>query len=145
MPNIRKLTPEEVLQLTSPTKGVRKQVEAEYDAIMADYSVGEYGVAELGSEENRLTVRNRLKAAAERRGFELTFRRTKGPVIRFQVMEKEDKAPVPEPVAAKPKGRRKSVVVAPSEPVIAAPAEVALAEDGKKKRGRPKKEKSSVS
>lgn len=143
MPNIRKLTPEEVQQLTNPTKGVRKQVEAEYDAIMADYSVGEYGVAELGLEENRLTVRNRLKAAAERRGFVLTFRRTKGPVIRFQVMETEDKPAVPAPVAAKPKGRGKIAVVAPSEPIVVAPAAVAAPEEGKKKRGRPKKASSN--
>lgn len=40
---------------------------------------------QLNEEDNRLTVRNRLQAAAGRRGLALTFRRTTGPLLRFRV------------------------------------------------------------
>ena len=44
-------------------KGLRKLVEEEYDAILSDYAVGEYGEAALEPDEKLLTVRNRTKAA----------------------------------------------------------------------------------
>jgi hypothetical protein len=45
----------------------------------------DYGEAELDEGEKRLRVRNRFKAAAARRGLELTFQRTRGNVLRFKV------------------------------------------------------------
>jgi hypothetical protein len=48
-------------------KGQRKLTEELYDGILAAYAVGEYGEAALEDGENRLTVRNRLRAAASRR------------------------------------------------------------------------------
>jgi hypothetical protein len=86
MPTIRKLTESEVQTLKNRNRGQRKLVEEQYDAILSEYTEGDYGEAELEPEENRLTVRNRLKAAAKRRGLGLVFRRTKGPVLRFQVV-----------------------------------------------------------
>jgi hypothetical protein len=85
MPTIRKLAPDEVQTLHNKGKGQRKLVEEEYDRYLADYETGDYGEAELGEDENRLTVRNRFKAAAERRGIQLTFMRTKGSALRFKV------------------------------------------------------------
>jgi hypothetical protein len=86
MPSVRKLAPEEVQTLENKGKGQRKLTEEQYDAFLAGYEVGEYGEAELSADENRLTVRNRFKAAATRRGIGLDFKRTKGSILRFKVL-----------------------------------------------------------
>jgi hypothetical protein len=93
MPQVRKLDPEEVKAYQDKGKGQRKLVEEQYDAIFADYEVGEYGEAVLDEGENRLTVRNRMKAAASRRGIGINFRRTQGDLLRFQMVELTDVAP----------------------------------------------------
>jgi hypothetical protein len=121
MPSFRKLDPEEIKAIENKGKGLRKQTEEIYDAILADYEVGEYGEATLDEGENRLTVRNRMKAAATRRGIGINFRRTTGDLLRFQIVEHSNgngAAVVEEPP-----------FVVPSEPP--APA--------KRKGGRPKK------
>jgi hypothetical protein len=87
MPQVRKLAPEEVQTLQNKGKGQRKLIEEQYDAILSDYAVGEYGEAILDPEENRLTVRNRMKAAASRRNIGIEFRRTSGDMIRFKIVE----------------------------------------------------------
>jgi hypothetical protein len=109
MPNFRKLEPEEVQQIENKGKGQRKLTEEQYDAILAEYSIGDYGEALLDIDENRLTVRNRLKAAARRRSFGITFRRTKGDILRFQIVAPAEAAPPPPPPAsaAKKPGRKK--------------------------------------
>ncbi len=140
MPVVRKLTADEVQSLTRRSKGIRKAVEAEYDAILSDYTVGEYGVAELSPNDNRLTVRNRLKAAAARRGLALTFRRTKGPQIRFRVLERGDMPAT----AASSSSRAKTRAKQPEKPSAArggavAPEAADVASDQKRSRGRPKK------
>jgi len=48
--------------------------------------VGDYGEAELGEDEKRLTVRNRFKAAAARRNVAIDFQRTQGDILRFQIV-----------------------------------------------------------
>ena len=116
MPQVRKLAPEEVQALQNKGKGQRKLVEEEYDAILGEYAIGEYGEAILEPEENRLTVRNRLRAAAGRRDLGILFRRTSGDLVRFQII-------VPSASAAE-------------EP---APAAAAPAAPEKRKGGRPKK------
>lgn len=85
MPNVRKLSQEEVRTLENRGKGQRKLIEEEYDSFLSDYDAGDYGEAYLESNENRLTVRNRLKAAAQRRGLSLDFKRTTGNLLRFKV------------------------------------------------------------
>jgi hypothetical protein len=84
--------------------GVRKQTELLYDSILADYEVGDYGEAMLDAEDNRLTVRNRLKAAATRRGLGVEFRRTSGDLLRFKIVAHKNgngtTAVVPAPVVA---------------------------------------------
>jgi hypothetical protein len=86
MPQVRKLAPEEVQTIQNKGKGQRKLVEEQYDSILSDYAVGEYGEATLEPDENRLTVRNRFKAAAGRRGLGINFRRSMGDFIRFQML-----------------------------------------------------------
>jgi hypothetical protein len=118
MPSFRKLDPEEVKAQQDKGKGQRKIVEEQYDAILADYAIGDYGEATLDESDNRLTVRNRLKAAATRRGADINFRRTQGNLLRFQIVDHSNGAAIEEPPA-----------VVSSEP----PA------PPKKKGGRPKK------
>jgi hypothetical protein len=108
MPSFRKLAPEEAQAIENKGKGLRKLIEEQYDAILAEYSVGDYGEATLEPDENRLTVRNRMKAAARRRGLAIDFRRTKEDILRFQVVVAEEAAPPapPAPAARRP-GRKK--------------------------------------
>jgi len=89
VPTVRKLTTEEVQTIENKGKGQRKLTEEEYDRYLAEYGVGDYGEAVLDPNENRLTVRNRFKAAAGRRGVGLEFRRTTGDMIRFKVVSRD--------------------------------------------------------
>jgi hypothetical protein len=75
-------------------------VEEQYDEFLVDYGPGDYGEAELDEGENRLTVRNRFKAAAARRGVELVFQPTRGNVMRFRIVPAV--AEVAAPPAAEP-------------------------------------------
>jgi hypothetical protein len=98
MPQVRKLAPDEVQAFQNKGKGQRKLVEEEYDAILSDYTIGDYGEAILEPEDNRLTVRNRLKAAAGRRQIGIDFRRTSGDLLRFKIVEQSSPAPAEVPV-----------------------------------------------
>ena len=86
MPIVRKLTAEEAQTIENKGKGQRKLIEEQYDRFLADYHVGDYGEADLEPGEKRMTVRNRLKAAAARRGLTLEFRRMTGDTLRFRVV-----------------------------------------------------------
>jgi hypothetical protein len=112
MPIVRKLNPQEVQTLEHKGTGQRRLIEEQYDALLADYDVGDYGEAELEEDEKRLTVRNRFKAAAARRGLDLTFLRTTGNVLRFKV--------APAPVEAAEVAPEVGTVEA--EPVVASDA-----------------------
>ena len=109
MPSVRKLNPDEVWAIENKGKGQRKLIEEQYDAILGEYNEGEYGEAVLEPGENRLTVRNRLKAAARRRNVGIDFRRTKEDLLRFQVISAASAAPEPPAPAPAPKtrGRKK--------------------------------------
>jgi len=128
MPQIRKLTPAEVQTLEYKPTGQRKLIGEQYDAILSDYAVGEYGEAALEPDEKRLTVRNRLRAAAVRRGLEIDFRRTNGDFIRFQVVDNPAGNGAP---AAVPAVMATEVIAA----VVSSDLPLKVA----KPRGRPKK------
>jgi hypothetical protein len=128
MPQMRKLTPAEVQTLEYKPTGQRKLIEEQYDAILSDYAVGEHGEAALEPDENRLTVRNRLRAAAVRRGLGIGFRRTNGDLIRFQIVEHSERNGAP---AAAPE-------VMANE-VVAVVVSSGLPPKATKPRGRPKK------
>jgi hypothetical protein len=122
MPIVRKLSTQEIQTLEYKGKGQRKLIEEQYDAFLADYEVGDYGEAELEEDESRLTVRNRFKAAAARRGLELVFQRTNGNLLRFRIGPGGAAAPPtvePEPPstpqpASKGRGGRRKAAVAPA-------------------------------
>lgn len=119
MPQVRKLAPDEVQAFQNKGKGQRKLVEEEYDAILSDYAIGDYGEAMLEPDDNRLTVRNRLKAAAGRRSVGIDFRRTSGDLLRFKIVEQSNSS------------------AAPVEPPVVVSSE--LPAPPKRKGGRPKK------
>lgn len=104
MPVVRKLDEGEVRAITQKTLGVRKATEAEYDRHLAGFHIGDYGEVDLDEGENRLTVRNRLRAAADRHvpPLALVFHRTRGSVIRFQIADPANVVASPRrtPVAA---------------------------------------------
>ncbi|MEN9937295.1 MAG: hypothetical protein RLZZ387_3874 [Chloroflexota bacterium] len=88
MPNVRKLSHEEVRTIERKTLGQRKATELEYDIFLRDFTPGDYGEALLEPTERRLTVRSRLKAAAARHQppLVLVFPRSRDAgVIRFKV------------------------------------------------------------
>ena len=109
MPSVRKLTQEEVRTIENKGKGLRKLIEEEYDMFLREYEVGDYGEAELTSDEKRLTVRNRLKAAAKRRDVSIDFKRTQGNILRFKIAPNTAVAVVPVAKAkGKGRGRKKA-------------------------------------
>jgi hypothetical protein len=97
MPVVRKLTPAEVETLEHKPLSQHRQIEQQYDAILGDYAVGEHGEVILEDGEQRLTVRNWLRAAAARQGIGLDFSRTTGDLLRFRVV---DRTPSLVPVTA---------------------------------------------
>lgn len=130
MPTIRKLSVEEVQKIEKKTKGQRRMTEEQYDTFLEGYDIGDYGEAELEEGEKRITVRNRLKAAAERRGLTLQFRRTQGNTLRFVVGDQDG-----EVLDEDEQEELEPVVVSEPEP------EIPVASDTPPKRkGRPKKQ-----
>jgi hypothetical protein len=100
MPSVRKLSLEEVFSLENKSNGRRKLTQARYDQALADFDCGDFGELIPDTDEKRLTARNRLKAAASRRGFSLTFLPTRGEAMRFKVNAGDtyvDVAPIAEP------------------------------------------------
>jgi len=107
MPTVRKLSNDEVRAFENRGKGQRKLVEEVYDSILSEYTAGDYGEADLEPGDNRLTVRNRLKAAALRRGMALDFKRTKGNLLRFKVISSDAQSAGDAAAAGQSKGRRR--------------------------------------
>jgi hypothetical protein len=85
MPSIRKLTPDEVQERKHGKMSKRALVSREYDEMLGQFAIGDWGEVVVDPSEKRLTIRNRLQAAAERKEVKLRFFRTQGPVIRFEV------------------------------------------------------------
>lgn len=87
MPNLRKLENDEVATLER-RRSSRLQVAASYDALLAPFAAGDYVEVTLEEAEKRLTVRNRLRRAAQRRGCTLRMLRTPrdGGYLRFQLV-----------------------------------------------------------
>jgi hypothetical protein len=87
MPTFRKLTPEEAARVSGI--GPRKATELEYDSYIRDFTPGDYGEVQLHDNEKRMTIMNRLKAAAGRQNppLRLVFQRTGSDMmLRFKVL-----------------------------------------------------------
>ncbi len=85
MPSFRKLTAAEVAALRPRPLGARAQVAREYDEYLVNFAAGDYGRAELHDGDRRAAVRQRLQAAARRRGLALRFRPGPLPALIFHV------------------------------------------------------------
>lgn len=94
MLRLRKLSPTEIAPLDRSPIAFRAQVAQEYDAYLADFVAGDYGRVELGEGERRILVRQRLQAAARRRGLALRFRSGPGPLT-FRMEEIPVSTPAP--------------------------------------------------
>jgi hypothetical protein len=130
VPNVRKLSNEEVRTIERKTLGLRRAIEAEYDTFLRDFAPGDYGEAVLEPEEKRLTVRSRLKAAAARQTppLQLTFPRTRDKaVVRFKVGE------------AAQNGASEAVAAPTAAPVVEEAKPVASDAPPPRKPGRPRK------
>jgi hypothetical protein len=90
VPSFRKVDPAEI-QVSAPRPfSERTRIALEYDALLEGFAVGDHGRADLGGGERRVSVRQRLQAAARRRNLVLRFRPGRGTLI-FRV----DVAPRP--------------------------------------------------
>jgi hypothetical protein len=87
MPQMRKLSAAEIAILAYTDPDARAQVAQQYDALLAPFACGDYGLAEPEMGETRLAVRRRLNAAAERRGWVLAFLPSDGEQLVFRVRE----------------------------------------------------------
>lgn len=87
MPEFLKLSPEQLDRIASGKKkpGVRQQIREEYQGFLREIEPGEGGQLLLSEGDNRLTIRNRLKAAAKELGKRLVFIRSGDNVIRFRI------------------------------------------------------------
>jgi hypothetical protein len=81
MPAVRKITGDEY-----HTVGIRAATEREYNEHLSNFGPGEYGCVELTEgDATKQTIRNRLAAAADRKGLVIRFIKTKGDSIRFKI------------------------------------------------------------
>src|SRR5215212_10147407 len=89
MPTVRKLTGEEVAELerkTSKGNNARTEIAQQYDQFLIEFGPNEHGEVALDEGESKLNIRNRLRAAAERRGLKLEFIRGNRIIVRFRVL-----------------------------------------------------------
>jgi hypothetical protein len=145
MPVVVKLSPEEVRTERNRGKSQRKIVSEQYDAMLEGFSASDWGEVQLDVEEKRATVRNRLKAAAERRGFGIRFKRGQGNQMRFEIVNKDavevssdDSSPVEAEVAEEPVSSVAPPAPAKQRRTRSSVAAEATADSGPRRRGRPK-------
>src|SRR5689334_14744135 len=89
MPIVRKLTAEEVAELERKGRkgdNARTEIAQQYDQFLIEFGPNEHGEVQLDDGESKLNIRNRLRAAAERRGLKLEFIRSNGIIVRFKVV-----------------------------------------------------------
>jgi hypothetical protein len=103
MLTVRKLTPEEVesLQAKENKGSARSEIAKQYDQFLIEFGPNDHGEVELEEGDSKLNIRNRLRAAAERRGLKLGFLRANGLIVRFKVLsESSDQTSVEQDLAA---------------------------------------------
>jgi predicted kinase len=82
------MQPEEVAALKKESKGngQRKAIEAAYDELLQPFGAGDVTEVTLDPTDNKVNTRNRLRAAAERRGLDITFIRVRDEsLLRFEL------------------------------------------------------------
>ncbi len=94
MARMKKLSSEELEAMKmrrqpSPRTIARRKAIEEFKAFLQDLAPGEGGEILLEPDENRLTVKNRLKKAAKELGIEIEFIRKRGRIV-FRVVKKNE-------------------------------------------------------
>lgn len=73
--------------MRSPLSGQRAMVRDEYKGYLKNLKTGEGGQLQIENGEKKVTIKNRLKRAAEELDVTLEFKRTGSDMVRFQVVE----------------------------------------------------------
>src|SRR5262249_18044186 len=75
----------------------RKKIAAEYDCMLAGFMAGNIVEVELDPDDDRRTVRNRFRAAAQRRDLIITFLPNREGLLRFKLSSPQ--LPIRQPAA----------------------------------------------
>ncbi len=94
MPALRKITEEEMKKVSPMTD--RGKVAAEYDQYLASLLPGEWYAIEVIEGEKPLTVRNRMRSAADRANLTLSWRRNMRVRVEPVPVESVEDAPLPD-------------------------------------------------
>jgi hypothetical protein len=119
MPHVRKLTTDEVHSVEQQSKCRRRLTTELYDSLLAEFSAGDYGEVAVKANENRTIVRNRLHAAAARRGLALRFLHARRRQLRFRVEPQPEAGVERLAISASDLSRQLSHVCSPGLPVAA--------------------------
>lgn len=86
MPTFRKLSAEELESFRAPVTGERARIRAEYRGYLEGITRGEGGELKLQEEEKKVTIKNRLKRAAEEMDIKIEFKRSSANSVRFRLL-----------------------------------------------------------
>lgn len=89
MPEFRKLSAEQLKSMRGPATGERARIREEYKGYLKGLKGGEGGELKLAEHEKKITIKNRLKRAAEDLGVNLAFRRSGPEIVRFSIQSDE--------------------------------------------------------
>ena len=92
MPTFRKLTAEELESFRAPVTGERARIRGEYRAYLEGIEAGEGGELKLNESEKKVTIKNRLKRAAEEMDIAIEFKRSSAESVRFRVCPPESES-----------------------------------------------------
>ncbi len=87
MPEFTKLNAEQLKSTSNAVSGERARIREEYKGYLQGLNPGEGGELRLVGDEKKITVKNRLKRAAEDLELAITFRRSSSDSVRFQMTE----------------------------------------------------------
>jgi hypothetical protein len=88
MPKFKKLNAEELAKARPAEDGERARIREEYKTYIKGLRVDEGGELTLEEDEKKITIKNRIKRAAEDLDVMITFKRSGDNTVRFQVKER---------------------------------------------------------
>lgn len=90
MAKFRKLSADDLAKSKIPPSGERARTRDEYRGYLKGLKPLEGGELVLGDDDKKITIKNRLKRAAEELGYNLVFKRSDDTLVRFQIMPSEE-------------------------------------------------------
>jgi hypothetical protein len=88
MPKFKKLSAEDLAKPRPAEDGERARIREEYKTYLKGLKIEEGGELGLEGDEKKITIKNRIKRAAEDLGITIVFKRSGENSVRFQVTEK---------------------------------------------------------